>query len=226
VASYRFDMPSGPAVVVALGFSLVLAGLFHYIRAAKRRSSAVLKVVGGTSLVAGFGLTLGVFLAPGRLAQIDHVHDWESHEVDMNFHECGQDLTCQAARLQKSDHWQEVVKDHLEDPDPAVREHLAKLLGEAGTPEGLDLLAAVVPSEPDPLLRLELARILVEADHRGGLEAIVDLLGDDVPPLVRDDAHRLLLDKSGSDFGYDPMADAATNADPIRLWREWVATRK
>ena len=172
----------------------------------------------------GVAVTLAVFLAPGRLAQIEHDHEWEAYAEELDFHECGEDLVCHAASLQTSDRWQEHVKDHLDDPDPAVREHLARLLGEVGSPEGLALLAAIVPTEPDPLLRLELAGILVDAGHHGGLETIVGLLADDVPPLVRDDAHRLLLDESGSDFGYDPMVDAATNEGPIRLWREWVAS--
>jgi len=224
VASYRFDLPSGPAVVVTMGFSLALAGLFYYVREADNRSSALLKVVGGAALLTGVAVTLAIFLAPGRLAQIEHDHEWEAHAEELDFHECGEDLVCQAASLQTSDRWQEHVKDHLDDPDPAVREHLAKLLGEVGSAEGLALLAAIVPTEPDPLLRLEFAGILVDAGHHGGLETIVGLLADDVPPLVRDDAHRLLLDESGSDFGYDPMADAATNEGPIRLWREWVAS--
>ena len=46
--------------------------------------------------------------------------------------------------------------------------------------------------------------------------------GNTKTPLIRDEAHLTLLDHSGREFGYDPFATEADNADALAKWRSWI----
>jgi len=235
VASYRFDMPSGPTVVSSLGMALIVAALIYYIRAAEHRGQALFKAAAGVAAAVAVIAALAVFLTGGEFLHIAHEHDWElehagdqiaAHNPDGIWHQlaiaCHDDPTCMAARLVERDDWSELLEGQLRDADARHRDAAVDVVAALGTPEALDLLADAVDSEPDDLLRLEEAEILVEGGDRRGLEVAVAFLAADVPPLFRDEAHRLLLEHTGQDFGYDPFGAADANAEPIARWQEWL----
>jgi len=238
VASYRFDLPSGPAVVSALGTTLLLAGLLYYVMAAEHKAHAVLKAAAGVLLVVGTLVSLTVFFTSGKFMHIAHEHDWEEegeHAATPDAEDpglweelaltCRHDPRCEASRLaEQHDDWIEHCSRRLGSPDPAAREQAVKVLGAMQNPGAIDLLAEAALSETDPLIRLDEAAIVAAAGDPRGRSALVDLLADETPPLVRDEAHALLLEISGEDFGYDPFAGAGDNAGAIERWREWAST--
>jgi len=237
VASYRFDLPSGPAVVASLGSTLLLAGLLYYVMAAEHKTHAVLKAAAGVLLVVGTLVSLTVFFTSGRFMHINHEHDWEDEgvyaatpdpenpglweELAMT---CQDDPKCQATRLAEHHHWIEHCSERLDSPDPAAREQAVEVLEAMQSSAAIDLLAEAVLSETDPLIRLDEAAIVAAAGDPRGRGALVELLANETPPLVRDEAHELLLEISGEDFGYDPFAGAGDNAGAIDRWREWAST--
>jgi zinc/manganese transport system permease protein len=235
VASYRFDMPSGPTVVSSLGMALIFATLIYYIRAAEHRGHALLRAVAGVAVVAGLIAGFAVFLTSGEFLHIAHEHDWEREQAaddpsgddpDGDWHQlaiaCHDEPTCMAARLVQRDDWSTLLEAQLRDDDPRNREAAVDVVAALGTPEALDVLAGVVNSEPDDLLRLKEAQILGETGDRRGLEVAVAFLAGDVPLLFRDEAHQLLMERTGQDFGYDPFGSAEDNAEPIARWKEWL----
>ena len=235
VASYRFDMPSGPTVVSSLGLALIVAALIYYIRTAEHRGHALLKAAAGVAVAAGLIAGFAVFLTSGEFLHIEHEHDWERQDVpgqpsggspDGAFHElaaaCHDDPACLAARLAERSDWTELLEHQLHDGDARHREAAVDVVAALGTTEALDLLAGVVGSELDDLLRFKGAQVLIEGGDRRGLDAALTFLSADMPPLFRDEAHRLLLEHTGQDFGYDPFGTADANAEPIARWQEWL----
>jgi zinc/manganese transport system permease protein len=231
VGSYRFDLPSGPAVVSSLGFALILAGLLYYIVTAARKRYALLKAVAGVVIVAGLLAGASVFFTSGTFMHITHEHEWEnpSAEVDPEAEFwadltsiCGVEPTCTVEHFVEHEDWPEHAAARLASDDPAAREAMTELLALIDDRRRLDLLASALTAENDDLLRLRQATILAEGDDRRGLLAAIDMLQQDLPPLIRDEAHELLRSHSGEDFGYDPFADDAANAAALESWRAWA----
>jgi zinc/manganese transport system permease protein len=234
VASYRFDMPSGPTVVSSLGIALIVAALIYYIRTAEHRGQALFKAVAGAATVAVVIAAFAVFLTGGEFLHIAHEHDWEREDAadhsgdtpDGVWHQlanaCQNDPACLAARLAERSDRTALLEIQLGDADARHREAAADVVETLGTPEALDLLAVAVASEPDDLLRLREARILVEGGDRRGLEEAVVFLAEDVPLLFRDEAHRLLVEHTGQNFGYDPFGSDEDNVEAIARWQEWL----
>jgi zinc/manganese transport system permease protein len=234
VASYRFDMPSGPTVVGSLGIALVLAGLVYYIRAAEHRMSAFVKVAAAVVVVAVVLASLAVFVTSGTFMHIAHEHDWEQEsdaggpdDPDLGAwlaidHDCAGDPACMAGHLAQRGDWARLLREHLVAVDPAERELALDVLAGIDDAARLDLLAEAAAGETDGLLRLKEAQLLLDAGDRRGFSVALGLLEEEFPFLVRDDAHQLLLEGSGRSFGYDPLASAAENEVPLARWREWV----
>jgi zinc/manganese transport system permease protein len=236
VGSYRFDMPSGPAVVSCLGVALVLAGLLHYVVTARRKRSAALRVLAGLATVVGIVAGIGVFVTSGTFLHIVHEHPWEDTEhpgdggpdadrdlaVELG-HACSDtDTDCKVALLLKHPDWPAHAFEMLSADDPQERESAVDLLSRVEDPRSLDLLAEAAADESDDLLRLKEARLLATRGDDRGLSIAVEMLGEDSPALIRDEAHQLLVERSGQEFGYDPFAPLEDNAAPIAKWHAWL----
>jgi zinc/manganese transport system permease protein len=238
VASYRFDMPSGPTVVSSLGVALILAALLYYVVSAEKKTGAILKVAAGIAIVIGGLAGLGIFFSSGTFMHIAHEHDWErEHDPTAHApgedsgawaairHDCAGDPACTASHIGEHPDWPIHLSNALGSEDVSEREAAVDVLARLDDPRGLDLLAEAALSERDGLLRSKEASLLVEGGDGRGLSVAVRLLEEDFPPLIRDEAHQLLLEHSGQDFGYDPFASGADNADAVARWNEWARSR-
>jgi len=237
LASYRFDVPSGPSVVVSLGSALVLAASLYYLRAAEHKAGAAFKLAAGVIAVLLVVAGVSVLFVAGERFHIEHEHDWERSDGEAPAGEgpqdtwmrlsagCAGERACLAARLGEQENWPDLAAAWLAAPDVREREATIEALGALADNAALDLLAAATETEVDPLLRLAAVRHLVAHGDGRGTRAAVRLLGDDLPPLVRDDAHELLRSLSGEDFDYDPFAAGGGNAAALRRWSEWAAGR-
>jgi hypothetical protein len=234
VASYRFDMPSGPTVVTSLAVALILAGLLYSVRRSRNRAHTALRVLAGTVVAAGVVGAMGIFMTSGSFLHIEHEHAWEAAptppgappEGHERWHQlledCRFEPDCLASRLELQDDWVGVVNHHLVSEDPEERELVMEVLALLDRPECADLLAEAAGPEGDPLLCLRIARILMDKGDERGLAVAVSLLDDRTPPLVRDEARQLLREGTGQDAGYDPFAGNEQNAAAIARWQELV----
>ena len=234
VASYRLDLPSGPAIVVSLGLSLLLAGLVYSVLVAPKRRRALLRIVAGTGLVAGLLVAIGLFVTSGTFMHIAHEHDWEQEHVETHDHGsdlhneivslCGNDLSCVRERILATADWDAHAAERLQEGDGVERAWWVEALASIDDPAIPELLLEAATQERDPLLRLEMAAALLQAGERRGAGIAVDLLSDDTPPLIRDEAYLLITEAAGRDFGYDGFASAEENAAALTRVEAWAAT--
>jgi zinc/manganese transport system permease protein len=234
MASYRFDMPSGPTIVASLAIALILAGLVYSIYAARHRTHAVFRVLAGVLVTAGILGGLGIFLTSGAFLHIEHEHAWEvapappgtppvGHERWHHLlEECRHEPGCLAGRLGEWEDWTDVVGHHLVSEDPGERELVMEVLALLARPESADLLTAAGVTEEDDLLRLRIARILMDKGDPRALRVALGLLDGRFPPLVRDEAHQLLMEETGEELGYDPFAGEAERMAAVARWRDLV----
>jgi hypothetical protein len=234
VASYRFDMPSGPTVVASLAGALILAGLVYSIYRARNRTHAVFRVLAGVVVTVGVLGGIGIFMTSGAFLHIEHEHAWEAapappgappagHERwHQLLEECRHEPACLAGRLGAGEDWIAVVDHHLISEDPGERELVMEVLALLDRPESADLLAVAGDTEKDGLLRLRIAEILVEKGDSRGPGIALALLSEAHPTLVRDDAHQLLRQATGQEFGYDPFASDQENAAAMARWEDWL----
>jgi hypothetical protein len=234
VASYRLDLPSGPAVVASLGGALLVAGLVYSILAAPSRLGAMLKAAAAVAVVVVSLIGLSIFFSSSTFLQLAHEHDWEAEqeEIAAGFVEddsfwqklgtdCGGVAECIAERLQSSpDAWKQ-LSARLQQADTSEREAWLEALAYVEAPEGRDLISELAAVETEPMVRLRAAQLLQEADDPRGLPVAIELLAPDAPPLVRDEAYQLLVKQAGHDFGYDAFGDQQANAQALERIRAW-----
>jgi zinc/manganese transport system permease protein len=238
VASYRFDLPSGPSVVVSLGGALLLAGMLYSILAADHKGTAVLRIFAGVGVVALLLAGIGVFASSSTFLHIAHEHSWEAEalaeETDLTgdslaWHElqgrCSGDIDCLAAGLPEIAGWDERAVEGFRGMGVLDRESWIAIAGRSADPQAMDLLAEEALVERDPLLRLAIAEQLVGAAERRGLGLLVELLEDGIPPFVRDESYQILSEFAGHDFGYDPFAESGANRVPIAEIQAWMESR-
>ena len=185
VASYRLDMPSGPSIVVSLGFALLLAGLVYSVRTAPRKRRALVKVLAGSGIVVGLLVAVGLFVTSGAFMQIAHEHEWEQEQVDPHDHGsdlhneivelCGDDMACVSERILATADWDAHAAERLRDGDDVERAWWVEALVGLEHPAVPDLLLAAADREPDPLTRLDMATALLRAGDRRGVGLAVRL---------------------------------------------------
>jgi hypothetical protein len=144
--SYRMDMPSGPAVVAALGGALILAGLVYYIRTAPEKRYAFLKVLAALTIVAVVCAAILVTTRRTRIMEIEHSHAWEMENGG-------------------SGHEPRPAPE-LEDPDPLQKLEIAVTLTRAGSPQGLALALTLLGRETPLLIRDDAYRLVLESTGR------------------------------------------------------------
>ena len=234
-SSYRFDLPSGPSVVAALGGALLLAGLVYSILAAPSRVGAALKAAAGIAVVALILVTLSIFFTSSTFLQIAHEHDWEAEheeeiaEADDHGHlweelttGCGGEASCIANNLQAArDGWAR-LSHHLSEADTSERENWLGVLAEIDSAQSRDLVVELAATETEPLVRLEAVELLVERGDPRGLAIALELLAPTVSPLVRGEAYQLIAELAGEDFGFDPFGSEEANAEAIERIRAWA----
>ncbi len=235
VSSYRFDLPSGPSVVAALGGALLLAGLVYSIWGAPSRIGALLKAAAALAAIALVVVGLSIFFASSTFLQIAHEHDWEAEHEDEAAHshvhdsllgelstECGGQAPCIADRIMGTPGGRELLSHRLVEADTSERENWLEVLAAIESEQGADLMVELAAAETEPLVRLRTAELLLERDDRRAVPIALELLTPASPPLVRDESYRLIARQAGEDFGFDPFGSEEANAEAIERIQAWV----
>lgn len=76
----------------------------------------------------------------------------------------------------------------IPDPDPALRQKVARLAGALRADGAVDKLLAALPQEPDPAVRASQLKALGQLDDARAIPVVVDRLSDRVPSVVADAA--------------------------------------
>ncbi len=234
-SSYRFDLPSGPSVVAALGGALLLAGLVYSIWGAPSRIGALLKAAAALAAIALVVVGLSIFFASSTFLQIAHEHDWEAEneeeiaKAEEHAHlweelstGCGDEAPCIADNLRAArDGWNR-LSHHLSEADTSERENWLGVLAEIDSAQSRDLVVELAATETEPLVRLEAVEMLVERGDPRGVAIALELLAPTVSPLVRGEAYQLIAELAGEDFGFDPFGAEEANAQAIERIHVWA----
>jgi len=233
--SYRYDLPSGPAVVCTFGLALVLAATVRYFLQAQQMHVALARVA-ATLLVLVGGLWLAFVVA--------------ERDADRAAADAAVAAQAAAAAAPAITDQERVVQalDALaatpEAPPPSAVEtilsqgeglHLAMSSGEVTVNEAMVRALSNAPEDPrlgdlldeiafhaaDPWVRLRGAQAVVARRDPLGLEALLDLLATQPPLLLQMEAIDSLRTATGQHFGFEAGGDAAANEQTLQQWRDW-----
>lgn len=230
--SYAYDFPSGPAVVVTFGLTLVAAATARYLINADRRAIALARVLATIVLVA-----LGLWLAFANAADGTFVPEADAGPASAGGVSAADQINAGLDSLRLAP----------ESPPP----NLAAMLGDddahlhslliTGQVEFLEddvaLLAVTIPDgaahevfeelahhAPDPWVRLRAAQAMVEMDGVVAADALIDLLAADAPLMIKLEASSTLREISGQSFEFDPTRTFDEQRAAIASWRAWLKT--
>ena len=197
LASYRLDIPSGPAIIAVYGIVLVLIALIIYVIKAQERRRALVNVILGTCVTA---VILAGFHSVAQLAKKDfHAHEQTKSitEDEHMLHE-----------IQVHDKLTKMTPDEvdvfLSRQDNAKEVH------------------RVFDAEDEPYLRFKIAQRMVVLERWEGLELVIDLLEHADTPFLKEEIAQYLQSETGQNFGYSSEKDEGSNTKAIGAWKTWL----
>jgi len=233
--SYRYDLPSGPAVVCTFGLALALAATARYLAHAEQTGWALAKVT-ATGLALAGGLWLALFTssmdtdaraaAAAATAASESVPATSPQEI----------ASTALARLENSpENPPADAVENLLSVGEAI--HLMMSTGEVEVSEGVvqalanvdaesvkELLNEIAFHAPDPWVQLSAAQALLELREPLGVQALLELLDTAPPMLLQLEAIDALREATGQSFGYDPVGEDGAQRDALELWSAWWET--
>ena len=230
--SYSYDFPSGPAVVVTFGMTLVLAATARYVIHADRRGLALARVLTTIVLVA-----LGVRLAFANAASGAWVGEADAGSAIVAGGSPADQINAGLDSLRSAPDFPAADLAALLGDDD-VHLHSLLITGQVEFFEDdVALFAATLPDRgaheifeelahhaPDPWVRLRAAQSMVAMDGVVAADALIDLLAADVPLMIKLEASATLRESSGQSFGFDPMRTVDEQREVIASWRTWLRT--
>lgn len=229
--SYRYDLPSGPAVVCTFGLALALAAAARYLANAEQPGRALVRVAMTVLALAG-GLWLALFTsdidAAARAAEVAATASEPASPATP-----GEVAMAALARLEASPETPpaDAVESLL-----SLREaiHLLMSSGEVEVSEGAvealanvddervkELLDEIAFHAPDPWVQLRAAQALIDRREPLGVQALLELLDAPQPILLQLEAIGGLQDATGQGFGYDPQGEDGAKRDALDRWNAW-----
>jgi len=232
--SYRYDLPSGPAVVCTFGLALALAATARYLVDAQQTGWALAKVAATVLALAG-GLWLALFTsgieADARAAAAETVASEPAPQETP-----GQIATTALASLESSpENPPAAAVESLLSVGDAI--HLMMSTGEVKVTESAvealanvddervrELLDEIAFHAPDPWVQLRAGQALLQQAEPLGVQALLELLDEPQPILLQLEAIGALREATGQSFGYDPQGEDEARRDALARWNAWWET--
>ncbi len=231
--SYRYDFPSGPAVMCTFGLALMLAATLRYLAGAASLPVAAAKTAAtigaiGASLWLAF-YTAGVDAERARADAAAATVTALATAAQPREVAAGALVALEASpdnppatALEALLSVRSEIHLMMTTGEITVSETAVRALGNA--PEGIattELLDEIAFHAVDPWVRLRGAQELLERRDPLGVEAVLELLAAQRPILLQIEAIGVLRDVTGQRFGYGPEARLATNQAALEQWRTW-----
>ena len=222
--SFYADYPTGPAVVVMLGISLILSSLVYYLRNAPSKGRAVANVAGLLLFSFIFFSGLSVFRKPTpaavlqKAASIDHLLDELKegeavHQLDALAH----------LKKMHDPKITPAVADLLaRNPSEQIVESAVELLKEQKDPRAVPALRQTAQGNHDSFLKLSIAEAQLALGDPEGFSTLMTVLKSDDAGLARQQANALLEKQSGKQFGYQPDKDVKQNFPALSRIAAWL----
>lgn len=198
---FSYNRPSGPTIICFFAIFLILAGIFRYIKTAKSRTIASLKILAGAGLLTGAGFLFVHLLTPVE----EHSHGESEHEVGNTIpdlihaledeHENVRAKACQELGKRDAQQASPKIRDLLiNDPKPAVKEKAAKALAQLKDREAIPALLMEAKREhEDAWVRLYSAQALISLESPDAIEGLLTIIAGSVPEVVVTESENQLL---------------------------------
>lgn len=230
--SFAYDFPSGPAVVVTFGLTLVLAATARYLINTERRGPALARVLATVALV-----SLGLYMAFANAAGGTLVGAPDAANVAAAEDMPAAQITAMLESLRAQP---DSPPSDLAAVMGAADAHLHSLLITQQVTfleDDVALLAASLPDRvghtvfeelahhaADPWVRLRAAQTIGETETVVAASALIELLESDVPLMVKIEAAGTLRQVSGQSFGFDPMTTPDEQKEALARWHAWLTS--
>ncbi len=230
--SYAYDFPSGPAVVVTFGMTLVIAATVRYLLHAERRGMALARVV-TTIVLVSLGLRLAFTNAATNAVVLEARAPSEAVAAGLPAEQINAAL--ESLRLDPGSPPADLARVlgntdvHMHsllitDQVQFLEDDVALLA--ASLPEGMahEIFEELAHHAPDPWVRLRAAQAMVEMDGVVAADALIDLLAADVPLMIKFEASGTLREISAQSLDFDPTGTRDQQREAIASWRAWLKT--
>jgi zinc/manganese transport system permease protein len=225
--SFYADYPTGPAVVVVLGFLLILSGIIYYIGNAPAKWHAVATVAALTFLGIAVASGLAYLKKTAPTARVGSISP-----VDLLLRD-----------LESSEESRQLGSlEHLGDMrDARIVPALDKLLGRTRSDQVVEAVVTALSKQHDPraiptlreaarrdfdeFLVLSIAKTQLNLGDAQGYAALISVLKSDGATIARQQANELLEKKSGQRFGYNADLPASQNEAALKKIATWYAQR-
>ena len=223
--SYRYDFPSGPAVVCTFGLALILAAVVRYVLAAERRTVALTRVAAGAfAMVAALWIAFNTAASPVATTEVDvaaAANQGPAQRATAALDELAAsrgDPPVDAVQtlLSVGEGFHRMMSTGQIDVSEAAAQALARAPMDGEVDELLEEIAYHVP---DPWARLRAAQGLLVRRDPLGVQPLIDLMDSDAPVFLKVQAVDALRQATHTDFGYD--AQGSVEAQAIAQWRAW-----
>ncbi len=212
LASYRWDLATGPSIVAAFASALAAAGLVHYVGAHERSGVAVRRLLAGAAVV-GLAVWGTTFL---RKRPEAHLHREDEHTRLVKALRSDDP----ARQMDAIDHLADGRDPHAAEPilqllrrtqNDLIIEHAAHALAKLNAVEAVPVLREVASHDLDPALRVDLARSILDLRDPSGFGILVAVLAGEAPAAARREARGLL--EARTSLRVDPEKQ-----DELRRW--------
>jgi len=221
--SYRFDLPSGPAVVCSFGGFLILAALVQYLIHAESPGRAFVRVLSGVAAVVLL-LVLAVQFEPSsqnrvispetRLQQFQQKFDQLAQDGDVHslVEEIGQNL--------------EFLRQQLQSESLKVDQKAIQRLAQGGQ-EAVPISRSIFENSDAPWTQYYAADSLIQLGEKEGIHDLIHLLNSGAPPFLENKVLQQLQSLTGVPLDYDSDWEPETKqqaVDRLEVWWHQNAT--
>lgn len=217
--SYRFDLPSGPAVVCTFGLFLLLAALLRYVSLSRRRLPALARVGAATGfvlLLLGLAFQFRPSIHPsGEATQskvqrlqgiLDHLAEGgapESRELEF--------------LMQNTDY----LESGLSAGTIKLDQRAVRRMGELNDKALLPVLKRTSEISDRPWTRFYAASARLQLGDPPAFHDLVHLLSQPVPVFLKAQVIERVRQVTGQDFGYDVTGTEAHNEAALNRIEAW-----
>ncbi len=223
ILSFYWDYPTGPAVVVMLGFSLIISGISYYLRHAPGLGRAVANVAAMTLFGVLFLTGLAYFkktvpaTTASKLGPVDLLLNATTQEDEA--------IQLDGARHLGDMHDPRIVPALTNllsrTNSEQVVEATVEALGKQQDPRAIPALRHAAEGNFDPFLKLSISKAQLLLGDREGFTTLINILKNEEAAFARQQANQLLEAHSGRKFGYNGELPVAQNATALQRIEEW-----
>ena len=226
--SFYSDYPTGPAIVVMLGFLLIFSSTAYYLLNAPAKKRALAQVAAMALFCVAFATGL-MYLkksapaasASDRISAVNLLlNDLESSE--------------ESRQLGSLEHLGAIRDPRIvpalnallsRSTSDRVIESAVAALNRQKDPRAIPALRAAALRDFDEFLKLTIARTQLDLGDTHGFATLISVLKGDGALIARQQANAMLEEKSGLRFGYNADQSAADNSSPLQKIEEWYNTK-